>query len=547
MSWFDRYSPFLLAAVVSLLNAGKPVVVDDTAYLLFARHLAVHPLDPYGFDLFWYDRPEPAMGVLLPPVLPYWLAAGVALFGERLVLLKLWVFPFAWVLCVSVRSLFRRFAPGSSGVGTAVFVLSPAVLPLFNFMLDVPALALGTAAVAVFAAGCDRERLSLAAAAGVLVGLAMQTKYSMLVTPAVLGWYALTRPVRGRRVASAAVAVLVAAAVFAGWEWFLHQQYGESHFLLHLRGQSAGKPLTDRLDEKLRLVGPLLAHVGVAAAGVSFWASRAAGFARAVQWTTLALVAVATTAMGATAAADPYAEWPAIGFPVLGVANGVTLGLAAWQAGRVAEPRRLRELAFLAGWVVIEAFAGLALTPFAAARRVMGVTLAGGVLAGFAVSRLGSPRWTAGVAVGVGLAVATLDLWDAYPEKAVAERAAAVAGPSAGGTVWFNGHWGFQYYCERLGMRPVVPGQSRLQAGDRLVVPLPPPGLDDGDFFRPHHGWAVVRVDPTRTELLAVVGWEDGLPLSTLPSLYGGGTPMRGQAGPRVLAAVYRVLDDWVP
>ena len=104
--------PLLLAAVVTLLNAAKPAVVDDTAYLLFARHLASDPLHPYGFELFWYDQPQPAMQVLAPPVLPYWLAAGMALFGENLVLLKLWLFPIAWVLCLAVRSLMRRFAPG---------------------------------------------------------------------------------------------------------------------------------------------------------------------------------------------------------------------------------------------------------------------------------------------------------------------------------------------------------------------------------------------------------------------------------------------------
>ena len=79
---------WLLAAILTLLNAIKPAVVDDTAYLFFARHVAQQPADPYGFALFWNTAPQPAMEILMPPVLPYWLAVGISLFGEHLFLLK---------------------------------------------------------------------------------------------------------------------------------------------------------------------------------------------------------------------------------------------------------------------------------------------------------------------------------------------------------------------------------------------------------------------------------------------------------------------------
>ncbi|MEO2090213.1 MAG: glycosyltransferase family 39 protein, partial [Gemmataceae bacterium] len=212
MSWRDRAFLLLLAAALTLANAVKPAVVDDTAYLEFARHLSANPTDPYGFRLFWYDRPEPAMHVLLPPVLPYWVAGGMRLVGASLFLLKLWLFPFAGVLVAAVHSLMRRFAPASARVGTTVFVLSPAVLPLFNVMLDVPALALGLAGLAAFVRGCDRRQFGWVVLAGVLVGLAMQTKYSMLVAPAVLAWYGFLH----RRWADTLIAVGLAAGLFAG-------------------------------------------------------------------------------------------------------------------------------------------------------------------------------------------------------------------------------------------------------------------------------------------------------------------------------------------
>lgn len=39
------------------------------------------------------------------------------------------------------------------------------------------------------------------------------------------------------------------------------------------------------------------------------------------------------------------------------------------------------------------------------------------------------------------------------------------------GAIWFQGHWGFQYYMQQLGMRPLDFSASVLQPGDVLAVP----------------------------------------------------------------------------
>ena len=38
------------------------------------------------------------------------------------------------------------------------------------------------------------------------------------------------------------------------------------------------------------------------------------------------------------------------------------------------------------------------------------------------------------------------------------------------GVVWFQGHWGFQYYMQKLGMHPLDFHQSTLNPGDLLVT-----------------------------------------------------------------------------
>src|SRR5258706_16211547 len=41
----------------------------------------------------------------------------------------------------------------------------------------------------------------------------------------------------------------------------------------------------------------------------------------------------------------------------------------------------------------------------------------------------------------------------------------------AGKTLWFEGHWGFQYYMEGRGASPLDMRLSPLAIGDRVVIP----------------------------------------------------------------------------
>jgi hypothetical protein len=554
-----------VAVILTLANAAKPVVVDDTAYLFFARHIAAHPLDPYGFELFWYHEPQPAMKVLAPPVVPYWLAAGIALFGENLLLLKLWLLPFALVFCFAAWALLRRFARGTERAGVLLLALGPAVLALFNFMLDVPALALGLAAVVVFIRGCDRNCWGLILAAGVLAGVAVQTKYTMLTIPAVFAGYGLLH----RRMRFAILAGLVAVGVFAVWEAYLDQVYGTSHFLFHLRDQGSSGGLAEWYANKSRLFNPLLGGVGALAAAWGLYAGRGLGLNRYFVAAVALIAAVGLLAVCFTPNSDsvllrsrttgnPRLDLPALVFFPLGASVLLTVLAAACvlgfrrRRGGAGWLRRDADAWFLIGWLVLEVVAYFVLTPFPASRRVMTICMVLGLIACRLVSRVRRirperepGRWVIAYGVALGFGLLALDTWDALPERELAARASAVIGERDGHTVWTEGHWGWQYYTDRLGMKLVDPGQSQLRAGDWLVLPALP---DEQGFYRPYHGEAKVRLDPSAVEPVAELVWRDWLPAQTIPDLYGGWKgPVSGRDHPRLRIIVYRVLRDWVP
>jgi hypothetical protein len=301
-----------LALLFTLLNAVKPLQVDDGAYYYYALQMSRDPLRPYGFDMFWYSRPEPANDILAPPVLPYWWSLAIVLFGDNVFLWKLWLLPFSWLFVWSLAALFRRFARPLETPLLWLTVLSPTFLPSLNLMLDVPALALGLSAIVVSLRAAARDSLALAALAGLLAGLAMQTKYTAFLAPAAILTHGLLFRHRCRaahhtrspilrflfEMRTPLVAVATAALLFIAWEAYVVEQHGESHFLHHARDADDWLLPRDRvvgwwegvwlrIVEKSSLFWPLLPVIGgvspavialgLAALGVRRWMVALAG------------------------------------------------------------------------------------------------------------------------------------------------------------------------------------------------------------------------------------------------------------------------------
>jgi hypothetical protein len=124
------------------------------------------------------------------------------------------------------------------------------------------------------------------------------------------------------------------------------------------------------------------------------------------------------------------------------------------------------------------------------------------------------------------------------------------------GNIWFVGHWGFQYYAERAGMRPVVARSRwyRPKGPDPLPplvrpIPLPPVSqFKAGD-------WIVVPslvhqqpldIDPERTEEAFRFAVNDLVPLKTVWCYYSGTTALEHRSEKtRLEVTVYRVTADY--
>lgn len=539
-----RVAVWTTAAVLCLLNAVKPLIVDDPAFVAIAKQIAVAPGDPYGFELFWFQHPQPASEVLAPPVLPYWLALPVAAFGEHPVAWKLSLFPFALALCWSLGNLLRRFAPGLEVPLLWLSVISPTILPNLNLMLDVPAVALGTLALERFVWACDRQRAGAAAAAGLLGAVAMQTKYTgVTFVAAMLAYGALHR-----RWKPACAAGIAAAGGWLAWEGWAFSRYGSSQLLAtaELIGVGGRAPLDT-------LVG-LATLLGSAAPATALLALLALG-ARPL-W--LAVAAAVTSLPFLYIPALPAAELSADLLPRGGAKAAALLGvfallgaasLALLGTAGVALARRVRDgAAFPLALLGIQLAGFPFLTPFLASRRLAGVGVAAVLALGHLASELHEQaavrrrvRWIASFGACIGLLYAAADLSDALARReavsAASERLAALSASvdetlERPPSVWFAGHWGFQYYAQRAGWRPLIPDESLLSRGDWLLVAH---GVKRQRFVR----------DPSALQGVAVVETRSGLPWSTIPAAYLGGVSIRRQPRAQLRIQIFRVTRDF--
>jgi hypothetical protein len=541
-------------------NAAKPLVIDDAFYVALARQVREHPGDPYGFEIYWYDAPEPAMQIgTLAPVVPYWLAGATALFGERSAAWKLSLLPFALALTGSLAFLLSRFAQPLATPLVLALALSPAVLPGFNLMLDVPAVALGLAAFALFVRACERKSAIGALAAGLGLGLALETKYSAVLYPALFAVHAalVRRPREG------AIALLAAGALFVGWESWLLARYGQSHFLAGI--------------ERVQTF-PFLAHLEIAeaerpGATAVYWTlgllSLLGGTAPQAGLLALAGLGARPLLVGAAAglAAAGFAVIPALPRPAGAPATGFLVGLLEthpelWVfvplgvltfACAVAVALRLlrgtaaatrRDELLLAAWLLLEIAGYFVVSPFPAVRRVIGVSIAATLLAARGASRRwGEPGTRLGAriamlfAFALGLLYAGSELADAFTRRAfvarIEERLSQLGASPARETVWYTGHWEVQYYGEQAGWRAVIPERSRLRRGDWLVVPT---SVDQPRIAYP----------PSFQQVSALTATSPS-PWSTIPAYYSGLVPLERQRATQGLARIYRVTQDVTP
>jgi len=435
----------------------KPIHIDDVFYLRVAEQILSEPGRPYSFVLNWGGEPEPAYGrALSPPFFSYWLAGALALFGRNLVALHVSTWLFLLMSALALRSLAARFTSHPEAV-TAIVMLSPAVLPSCNLMLDIPALGLGLGALALYVYGEDNNRRPAKAMAVMLAVAALMTKYLAGTVCLLMAAYSLLR-----RRPAALVWQLAPVAACLAWMLVSRSIYGVPQVAAGKAGDMSIS--SAEIKAYLAALGAAAMLLPLSLAGC--WQARPRAVARS-------LGAVLILMAGIRGLRLHQAEWEAFLF----LSNALLwLLLIGWPLGNTGDDADGRpDRVFLLFWAAAPPLLAMLCAPFPALRHLLLSLPALVMLAVRRVPAEGSIRLRLGVCVGLtaamGVLVALADIQYAAAYAVAAPRCASLGRP---GHVWYLGHWGWQYYADQAGLQQLSISRTSLPSGDLVVIPREP-------------------------------------------------------------------------
>lgn len=527
----------IVAAVLVVLPfLGKGPALDEEGYLWIARQL--DPLRPYDWKRVWppYDDAD-AFAWAHPPIHLWWLAAWSALTDTGWLLRAVAGLPWVVLLAASVAKLAARVCH-HPGLGAALWLASPTVVLGLQdtWMIDLPAVALATAAVATYREGLVDEEGRWFVLSGILLGLAIETKYSMAVLVPVLAVHMVRLgPRPGLWVAAGAVVLVIEGPLWAAYgrphPWEVFTRRGEIE-----AGALGGRVLGTLVRSALLALPLVLLRANPALLGVG----GAVGLA-AVLAARPAEMHVATSTL----------------LVVLAGLGGTLLARAG--AAAVSSPLRRRkgdrgDPLLLGGWGLAVAVGVVALHNYASARYLLPAAAPAALL----LARSGEEvswgkallRVSVAVTAVVSVALALADYRFVAAGEEVARRALAEVGragapaegvpvdaapPAEGGGApgRFAGEWSFRGAMEAAGWVRYRPDEALPSGTWVIVADNASPGQVAADALEP-----VGRVESEDLFPLRVVDirGDVGLYAETLGTL-----PFGFRRGPLEAATLYRV------
>ena len=220
----------LVSVLLSLPFLNKAFHIDDPVVLQCVKRILINPLDPFGGEFDWFGVTMPFWQVTTnPPLLSYYLAPLVSIFGESEIILHLAMMPFLAGILAGCLVLSRRFCRRPYWLPVLMIATSSAVVVSPNVMRDIPALSLICVGLAAAIRGLDTGRSGLLSVGSLLLGLAAVTKYSAGLAVGVLLLYAFMS--RRKLTLGSLLPSILPLGIWCGWTWLV---YGEAHpwFLL---------------------------------------------------------------------------------------------------------------------------------------------------------------------------------------------------------------------------------------------------------------------------------------------------------------------------
>lgn len=476
--WFEQRPAWLLTLVVVLALVPfitKPFNIDDPLFVWIARHIQSHPADPYGFSLNWYTYDLPVSFITKnPPLACYYLSLVGSLLGwsEAALHTGLLLPAIAAILGtyrLASRLCARPIHAALLTLFTPVFLVSGTTV-----MCDVMILAFWAWSLVFWTEGTEQSKTWKLGAAVCLIALASLTKYfGACLIPLVAAWSLAKRRPLKEWIGWLAIPV----AVLVGYHFAARALYGRS-----LLGDAVKYATVKRESSVFGVISGLTFSGGCLATAVFFspflWARR--GF---IVGTTVSVLVVGVLCIIARKAFPSPLNGLEVAQILLWAAGGVSvLALAVVDVYRNRNADSLLLACWLGGTLFFATFCNWIIN----ARSVLPASIPASIL----VMRRLEQRRKEGVTLSANalliptVASAVLAVWVATGDyffaraSQTAARRVCASYANKGHRLWFEGHWGFQYYMEQRGAAALDLRALNLAVGDYVAMPA-----DNAEIF----------------------------------------------------------------
>ena len=455
----------------------KAFHVDDTLFMWTAKQILAHPLDFYGFNANWYGY-EMSMAHIQqnPPLVAYFIALIGLLFGWSEIAAHVAFLIPAIAASVGIFFLAKPFCR-LPHVATLVAVLTPAFLvSSTNVMSDTFLLALYVWSIMLYVRGLDQQQHSLMVLAAILASFAVLTKYFGITLVPLLLAYSVAKQ---RRLDRSIWYFLIPIFVTLGYEWLTLCLYDRGLFS-HAASYSVsistqiGQNFVPRVLTGLSFTGGAL--VSAAFFSPIIWSRRTWLLVLPLLGSCIFLLLGLGKLGPVTFLRGGHFRWETLLLlSVFIIAGAHILILAADDLLTHRDPISLMLFLWVVGTFVFATFFNWTTN----VRSVLPMAPAVAIIVSRKYDRFFQEqtdrRWKWLIVPLVVSAVLALSVAWADFSLANCQRAAVKAFQSLtsdrSGTLWFQGHWGFQYYTQLLGGKPVNLKGTPIKRGDLMLVP----------------------------------------------------------------------------
>jgi 4-amino-4-deoxy-L-arabinose transferase-like glycosyltransferase len=506
-------SPIVPAAVVVFILLpfiNKAFYIDDPLFIWSAQQIQKNPLDFYGFNVNWYGDEEPMFEVTKnPPLASYYIAAIGTFFGYGEVPLHIGFILPAIAVAIGTFYLARHFC--SSALAAALIaVVNPVFLvSATTLMCDTMMLAFWVWALFFWIRGIETRRhlfLLLAAICSILCAL---TKYFGIALIPLVAVYAISQKQRFGQWVFYWLLPIVALALYQWWTFSLYGRGLLSDaFAYSTQFRAlASQPLLGKVLISLAFAGGCL----ITALFYShlLW-SKKAMFAGIVAMIILVGLLYFFPEFENTAkpGREKFRGDLMVTMGLMIIAGVSLIGLTLDELRKHRDSKTLLIFLWIIGTFIFAAFINWAIN----ARSLLPIAPAAGILIASRLKGRRISRFGLLIPLLPAAVIAIAVVWTDCAQANSARNAVKVIQSqfnSAPGKIFFEGHWGFQFYMEKAGYKPLNLEVVNISAGDFLVIPY-----NNTNIFPPPDN----LVSPKRTFEFVPCPW-----LSTMNSVCGAG------------------------